>query len=173
MVIDADVLRSAGDDAATDPTSIQCRNLLTAILKICHRAAVDPRLIAEWDKHQSRFSSKWRVRMVEQDKVIMIEAHEQTALRTQCLNTHGQSEKKQNAILKDFHLVEIAVAADRIILSRDATMRDLLSAACERDDKMAEIMWVVPVDEDVIPWLEGGAMPRPDRFLIAFKNQAE
>jgi hypothetical protein len=53
LVIDASVARSSGDQGATYPTSVNCRDFLLAVLNICHQLVMTQDIKAEWDKHQS------------------------------------------------------------------------------------------------------------------------
>ncbi|MGA2881051.1 MAG: hypothetical protein ABSG13_19040 [Bryobacteraceae bacterium] len=57
---------------------------------------------------------------------------------------------------KDLHLIEAALATDKIVISLDARARAELSVQAA-----AEVMWIHPVDEGghVIYWLNKGAEP--------------
>jgi hypothetical protein len=169
IVVDTSVLRSAGGDAATFPTSKHCRDLLLAVLNICHKAVVGEALLTEWDKHQSRFARKWRLDMTKKKKIIRLHVPEQPGLRQQALAVHAISARDQDAILKDFHLAEAAIATDWIVVSLDTTVRDLLALACQEGDQLALILWVHPDDQDILEWLGSGAMPRPGKHLLDHK----
>ncbi len=60
---------------------------------------------------------------------------------------------------KDLHLVEAALATDKIVISLDDRARSELSVPAA-----AGVMWVHPVDEGghVIYWLNKGAEPRDE-----------
>jgi hypothetical protein len=68
-------------------------------------------LAAEWDRHQSLYAARWRAEMRTRNKVVDI--------------ADGQNEKLRNqlpmsrAILKDLHLIEAALATDKIVISLD------------------------------------------------------
>ena len=48
LVIDADVLHSAGGEEATHSTAKRCRDFLKAVLTICHRVVRTPDIDKEW-----------------------------------------------------------------------------------------------------------------------------
>lgn len=60
------------------------------------------------------------------------------------------------AVVKDLHLIEAALAADRIVISLDDNAR-----AFFRVDAAKEVVWVNPVDQGghAICWLRQGANP--------------
>ncbi len=123
LAIDASVLRSAG---AKDGHSSHCAALLTAVLEICHRVAFSSDLKTEWDRHQSRFSVKWRASMFARRKVVVVNAEErQTALLLQIDSQPGLSAPNRAALAKDMHLLALALAADRVILTGDLVLKTL------------------------------------------------
>ena len=78
----------------------------------------------------------------------------------------GTSE--QQGMLKDAHLIEAAVDADRRVISCDDTVRRLYRRVAPKVDDLREIVWVNPTKtagEKPIPWLRGGAPAEPRRML--------
>ena len=71
------------------------------------------------------------------------------------------------AIEKDAHLVEAALVHDRIVLSRDDRMRELLKQAASKVQELESIHWGNPVieDERILAWLKGGAKLEQHRKL--------
>ena len=68
---------------------------------------------------------------------------------------------------KDAHLIEAALKADQIVISRDEKVRSLFKAACLSIRALQSILWANPEieDEQVISWLEAGAKPEIVRAL--------
>jgi len=107
-----------------------------------------PPLRAEWKQHQSLFARAWLAEMTSKGKVEAIPHIENEQLRAEAPGTRSAQ--------KDLHLVEAALATDRIVISLDETARVELSVPAA-----AEVMWVHPVDEGghVVYWLNKGAEP--------------
>jgi hypothetical protein len=171
LVIDTNILVNAAyRNYENFPTSLQCRELLEAIFKICHKVALSPMLKAEWDSHDSLYAKQWRSRMAKRGKIILVDAVERPGIRQKVLARYEQAPVKQADCLKDFHLIEAAIEADRIIISLDSTARDLFAETCDDGDKLAEIMWVHPNEETILDWLEKGALPDPAKCLLLFRK---
>lgn len=123
LAIDASVLRSAG---SKEGHSSHCAALLTSILEICHRATFSSEIKAEWDKHQSRFSVKWRAAMVARKKMVAVSIQtRQDWLLEQIELTPGLSEPDRTALKKDAHMLASAMDADRVIVTGDQVLKNL------------------------------------------------
>jgi hypothetical protein len=146
LVIDASVASAAG--LTMKPTSRRCRELLKAVLRISHRVTMTPLLRAEWNNHQSLFAARWLSDMTSKAKVEAIADVRNEKLRAETPATVSAQ--------KDLHLIEAALATDKIVISLDDRARTELSVPAA-----AEVMWVHPVDEGrhVIYWLNKGAEP--------------
>ncbi|MBI4026476.1 MAG: hypothetical protein HY360_15935 [Verrucomicrobia bacterium] len=142
LVIDASVVQSAGE--TSHPVSSACRESLLAVLNICHRAAMTDAIQAEWNKHLSRFSRKWRRSMA---------AHQKPSERikpTQVkVNTAGLSDANRTTIEKDLCLVEAAIAADRVIVTRDDAIQQALAKTREGKRLLETITWLNPVRDGI------------------------
>jgi len=149
LVIDASVASAAG--STMKPTSRRCREFLKAVLRISHQAAMTPLLRAEWSNHQSLFAARWLADMTSKAKVEAIAHVRNEDLRAEAPGTVSAQ--------KDLHLVEAALATDKIVISLDNRARPELAVPAA-----AEVMWVHPVDEGghVIYWLKNGAEPVND-----------
>lgn len=154
LVIDASVAAAAGQTLV--PDSRRCREFLQAVLRISHRATMTPQLRAEWIKHQSLFAARWLAEMRSKRKVENFADVRNEELRADAPNTPSAQ--------KDLHLIEAALATDRIVISLDEPARVELSLK-----STAEVMWVNPVNEGghVIYWLNKGAEPVDDWKLRA------
>ena len=63
LVIDTDVARASGDEDATDPRAINCRDFLKEVRSQNHKVVMTRKISDEWKRHQSRFAFEWRVSM--------------------------------------------------------------------------------------------------------------
>lgn len=166
LVIDASVASASGDKAALHPAAAGCRDFLLAVLKICHRAVMTADVKREWDDHQSRFARRWRVEMRSKNKLFDLALGSSNKLRTKMERT-AVHKKDREAIRKDGHLIEAAIATDSIVVSLDETARRLFVEAANRVDALRGIVWVNPEnsDEASIDWLEKGAKVENKRRL--------
>lgn len=169
LVIDASIMRSAGGSSATDPVSKQCKDILEAILEAGHRPAVNNMLLTEWDKHQSQAARIWRFKMVNLRRIVHVSDDMNVPMRARILAVYTEASSKQDALSKDFHLIEIAIAADWTVMSRDDIMRDLLAGACDVEEKLTRIVWVNSDDPGIIEWLIAGAIPEDEKRLPHYK----
>lgn len=156
LVIDACVLRAAGEFDV--PSSLGCRLALDKIYKANHRAAVTPMLLGEWDKHQSNFARRWRIAMESFRRLDSVDATPMDSLR-QRISEGLRKKANQKAALKDVHLVEAALRADRSIVSQDGRARKLFDRVDGEPKMLDGIAWVDPVEHqaDAMAWLESGA----------------
>jgi hypothetical protein len=148
LVIDASILRAAGSEGATHPTSTCSRQLLLNILQICHRAILTDEIKAEWNAHQSRFAYTWRTQMYSQRKIIVNpQTRDCKTLRLAVERFSDVTMDQRMVAKKDFLLIEGALNGDNIILSVDDRSRNVycLMSAHVRD--FANIYWVNPVRE--------------------------
>jgi hypothetical protein len=107
-----------------------------------------PLLRDEWKRHQSLFARAWLAEMTSRAKVEAIADIRNEALRVEAPGTASAT--------KDLHLIEAALATDKIVISLDERARAELAVPAA-----AEVMWIHPVDEGgrVIYWLNKGAEP--------------
>jgi hypothetical protein len=166
LVVDANVARCCGGEGATHPTSKNCRDFLDAIRTICHQVVIAPDVAEEWRRHRSRFFQTWRVSMTARRKIVSLEVGEDHDLRAR-ISACASSPKDAEAMLKDCHLIEAALASDRIVISLDETARGLFSTAARRVRALKLVVWVNPdrSEEEPIDWLEGGAERESHRRL--------
>jgi hypothetical protein len=142
LVIDACVAQSAGE--TEHPVSSACRKFLIAVKEICHRAVLSEPLADEWKRHQSRFTRKWRVSMAARKKPVQIV----TTAEVQ-VDFAGLPDSVQRAVGKDRHLLEAAMAGDRIIVTLDEKLRNALRQLPKRIRWVKTIRWINPVVDGV------------------------
>lgn len=65
-------------------------------------------------------------------------------------------------MLKDAHLIEAALNADKIVISLDDEAKNNYSKITNNFKKLKSVVWVNPVKEGahVINWLQKGAKPK-------------
>ncbi len=107
-----------------------------------------PLLREEWNRHQSLFARAWLAEMTSKAKVEAVADVRNETLRAEAPKTVSAQ--------KDLHLIEAALATDRIVVSLDDRARTELSVP-----SASGVMWVQPVEEGghVIYWLNKGAEP--------------
>ncbi len=166
LVIDASVARSAGGEEAAFPTSKRCRDFLKATLAVCHSAVLTSEVNEEWKRHRSAFARGCLVSMMARKKVHRIGSAVNDSLRSK-IERVTASAKDREAMLKDFHLIEAAMATDRIVISLDKTVRRLFAVAARDVGELKSIAWVNPdqTEERPILWLGNGAKPDKKRLL--------
>ena len=164
LVIDASVARAAGGDSAEHSTSKSCRDLLAAVLNICHHAVFSQSIEDEWNKHQSIFARKWRSSMMARKKLHLIDVPEDIILRRKV----ERSDSGTEAMMKDIHLIEAALLSDKRIISLDDAARSNYAETSDRVKEIGGVIWVNPdmhEEEEVIQWLERGTTPDHSRRL--------
>ena len=173
LVIDADVARAASEKESINPRPGACRELLEVVRDTKHKVVRTQAIRAEWDKHQSIFTRRWLASMVARKQVCWINASADNQLRGD-IEKHALSEKKRDAMLKDTHLVEAAMQADKIILSMDETVRHCFGEITHKIRLSAPITWVNPCisEETPIAWLQHGAPLEKERFLGYHSNNS-
>lgn len=113
-------------------------------------------------------ATKWLRSMHAKKKIDKIEPDEllpHAGLRNKISGCAATS-KDRDAMMKDVHLVEAALATDKIIVSRDDTARELFSGASKNVGEIQKVIWVNPAEEsDPCSWLEKGASAEDRRML--------
>lgn len=169
LVIDASIARSAGPPHSNHPTSSNCRNFLENVLVICHRIAMTPEIRREWDEHQSRFAREWLRRMIAKRKLCPLKNLVSDKRLWTTLENIAQTDQQRAQIVKDIHLLEAALASDKIVISLDEnTAHKFFDKAAQTIIELQKITWVNPdriEEEEPISWLKNGAKPDKNRLL--------
>ena len=147
VVVDASVVRSAGE--SEHPVSAACRNCLLAIRDICHRVVLTAPIREEWKRHMSRFSRKWRRPMAARRKPA-----EDIVPACVEIGTDSLTDAERRVVEKDRPLLEAALAADGVIVSRDSEFRAALARTPQGARLLDRITWIEPV-HDGVQALEG------------------
>ena len=166
LVIDTDIASSAGGENAQDTRSKQCRDVLMIVRNTGHAVVVTEMISEEWRKHQSSFTRTWLRSMYAKRKVCQLDISADEELRGK-LEQVVAEEKRRNAMLKDVHLVEAALEADKTVISMDETVRSYFQEVTPKVVVFKQIMWVNPSkdDERCLEWLQNGAERERERML--------
>jgi hypothetical protein len=166
LVIDASIAKAAGTTEA--PTSQLSRDFLCAVLGICHKVVMTPDISKEWQKHQTKFAKIWLRQMIAKKKLSHVTIADSTSSQLRAaIQESGQTPSQVKAMLKDVHLLEAALATDKMVASADETVRKLFSHLAGQVASVKQIMWVNPShsEEAVIDWLKNGARVENPRLL--------
>lgn len=173
LVIDTSIARSAGGELARDIDSLRCRVFLTAVIDNKHGIIMTDAIHDEWRKHQSNFARAWLLSMQARRLVHRVVVPNDDKLREKIEQAAAHQknpdtvEKNRDAMMKDKLLIEAALLADKIVASRDETVRQCFHEATSTIVILKQITWVNPCkdDEKVIEWLERGAEREKKRCL--------
>jgi hypothetical protein len=166
LVIDASVAAAAGETMA--PTSKRCRDFLLTLRQETNcRVVVPPPLKDEWDAHRSGFARTWLANMAQRGRVISDQVEQSEKMRRKIESVAATRKKEADALLKDFHLIEAAIANDRTVVSLDEAVRKLFRAAAQDVAAIKKVVWVNPVKpaEEAVEWLMAGAKAEAVRML--------
>jgi hypothetical protein len=166
LVIDANIAHSAGPEGATHPTARQCRDVLDAVEQHGYCVASTAALREEWRRHRSGHWRRWFVKMMAQRRVKSLTVEPDEALRRKLDDCAG-NEGEREAMRKDYHLLEAALAADDRILSCEDRVRRHYANACRTVGEIRHLVWVNPTNaaDNALPWLEAGAPLEAPRRL--------
>lgn len=167
LVIDTDIARAAGGGIIQREPSKSCRVFMDTLLADTkHKVVLTRTIQEEWNKHQSLATLSWRATMIAQKRVCLIRAPVDHELR-QKVEQCASSDNKRKAMLKDFHLVEAAYQADKIVISMDETVRQCFREVTHKIRPLAFIVWVNPCisEETPVDWLKNGAELERERLL--------
>jgi hypothetical protein len=155
-VIDASIAGAAGNRDANP--SRPCTAALNAVFDTLHRLAMSGTLLEEWKHHQSRFARGWLRSMYARRLVDELDIVDDVTFRGRI--EHAASDVDIAAILlKDAHLIELALASEERILSLDDTARRHFHQAAQEIRELRRLCWANPAvaDEQTVEWLLAGA----------------
>ncbi len=166
IVIDADILRSAGLARSDSETAVACRSFLECVKESRHYVTLSPEILAEWRRHTSVYAATWLVEMRSRRRIHFVEPEGDGGCRVQ-LEELVADEYQMHRMDKDMHLVEAALISDRLIASRDESVRsDFRMFACDIR-ALSTLTWVNPCvpEDEAMDWLKAGAPSERHRFL--------
>jgi predicted nucleic acid-binding protein len=160
LVIDTSVARSAGGENAVHPEAKDCRDFLLAVLSMGHIIVVNPEMKAELKKHESNFFRKWQATMVAKRKFIYVDEEDKdfSDIKVQ-IESLAKSYEDREAMEKDCFLLELALLYNKIVVSKDETVRELFRQVSAQVKEIRVVNWINPIkpEETPIAWLKEGA----------------
>lgn len=171
LVIDSDVASSASE--TSNPRSINCRQALDKILELQYGLVLTADLQEEWGRHRSRYFRRWLTKMF--GSKLQVPLKDDIVINQKLranLSSNAKSESDAEAMLKDVHLLEAALASDETILSMNSSDRDRFKAICEQIALIQNIIWVNPNEpaEKCSDWLDNGA-PDDDFRKLGYRDE--
>ena len=123
LVVDTNIFRGASppyEDGTNPKLPNHCRKILEAILDICHKVAFTDQSDVEWQKHvKNPYTFLWMGNMRRRDKVKRLDNHSKD-FSNLLLNVKENIDLTRfTPIEKDAFLFDLALASDKIILSKD------------------------------------------------------
>lgn len=166
LVVDANVAaccseQHVGSGNVQIDKSIEVLTVLRDDKRFC--IAFSAPLQNEWFRHPAPWSRKWLYTMTASGRVRAIDPPNIDHLRRSI--SALQAKNKREAADKDAHLIELALAADRRILSHDNESRRIFAEFVGLVAKMDRIQWAAPTEERCVDWLSRGA-PEEDCFKL-------
>jgi hypothetical protein len=172
IVVDASVAWACNDPdvAGVDPNT--CAAFLRELRAMQHRAVMSPDLEQEWTspppamRQPSSFGARWLAGMLARGLVDYRRNVANIEFRYRL--EQATAEAAVRRILRDdVHLIEAAMATDRLVASLDEQVRWHLRRACRTATELSGIIWVNPdrPEETPIAWLRTGARAERRRML--------
>jgi hypothetical protein len=166
LVIDACVVGQAGSDQSQDPRSSSCHRFLLTVYESGHRIALSRTLRDEWKRHLSPRARSWLHQMYGSKQVEIRMVDDDVSLH-KSVESCAANESERRAMLKDVHIIELALSTDRLIASCEGASRKLFQKAARRIVRIGTVAWVDPTieAEQPITWLLAGAPSEEHRLL--------
>ncbi|MFD2466005.1 hypothetical protein [Amycolatopsis silviterrae] len=116
-----------------------------------------PELQAEWEKHATRFMTRWLTNMEQRCRVRRERDRRIADLRESIVKFVTQEEKRE-VILKDVHITEAAIFFQVAVFSFDDTQRRVLSELHVHYERLGGVQWFNPESDGQpsLEWLRGG-----------------
>ena len=156
LVVDTNVARSAG--LSVHPTSDTCRRVLETMIEGQHYVVLSATQFVEWQKHQSGYSKRWLVQMKAKKRWHVLAPEPDSGLIARAKKIACTEEVRQE-ILKDVHLLENALATDKVVLSMETNVFRLFNEHKKALKVPQPVAWVNPTDDigGCVAWIADGA----------------
>ena len=167
LVIDANIMRSAGGEETESQTSLNCTDCLDLIKERKYKIALSEILLNEWDKHFSSHSANWFKERNDKGKVEMYENIENEELREKIAEA-AEGEDIEKILMKDVHLLELALKTDRKILSLEKQCLKHFKEIVPKVKKISKIFWSNPdkPGDKTLEWLKKMTTETDFEFLM-------
>ena len=164
LVIDANIAHSAG--AGEVPASRYSRASLETVLDGDYIAVLNPTLREELKNHCSKSFQIWWRSMAAQKRIEDKEGKEFAHHLDKACACLDQDTWK-DALRKDSHLVQSALASDHTIISNEKNLPRFVTIACSRVQLLSTLHYANPAVEGnaCILWIKAGAEKDADRRI--------
>jgi hypothetical protein len=163
LVIDANIAGAAGVSEAA--TSFRSRVFLQAVRDVSHRVVITPAINAEWKEHMSQWTAEWFTAMTSRKKVERIVVEQDQQLRA-CIRAAGFGTRQVLEVEKDAHLVEAALATDRVVCSLEVHAPRNFRRVAESHGPIRNLTWA---DINLEPWVIADWLRRGARAKRAWQ----
>jgi 23S rRNA A2030 N6-methylase RlmJ len=121
----------------------------------------------EWQAEESTFARQWRLSMINLNKLRPVSGETSPELRER-IGRYSEDQNVVEIMIKDAHLIEAAIATDRLIASLDRNARGHFRRLAAALNPLRRIVWVDPSieKERAVDWLEKGAPDQSHRRLL-------
>jgi hypothetical protein len=139
-----------------------------------HSIILTETLSDEWNRHQSRFTTKWLRGIFAARKVIEQEMPPNEDFRKH-VSRMASNTKSAEIMLKDCHLIEAALATEHRVVSIDDEARHHFRQVASRVKPLQGVCWVNPAvaDERPLEWLRRNAPLDRHRLLGAVADAGD
>lgn len=155
IVVDASVARAAGRGGGGPPAP-DCVAALDAITRAGLGAAMSRELREEWNKHAGLYATQWLKNLVARGRFRFDPDPKWHMLNVMLSAASDLPGNQPTEVAKDSHLVTLAMATDRRVLSGDRAQASLLGRIVHLVPDLSQLHWVHPSDMTKL-WLETGA----------------
>lgn len=164
IVIDADIARAASPSKS--PVPGRCFDFLVTLRECKHKVVFSDELWQEWLGNRSGHAWRWMRTMRARKLVDRIPDPRDPFLREK-IGRFAETTADLEVMNKDVHLLEAALATDRIVTSKDDQAQECFEEMCHGIGEIREVVWANPVSENDAckGWLKRGAPPDPQRQL--------
>jgi hypothetical protein len=145
-VIDASIAGGAGKP--TTQRSLNCMALLDRILKGGHFFVLNQVLRSEWKDHASKFARSWLRQMHGRKRLRVVKVLAHSALR-KALAKAAINEAEMAGIEKDLHLLELALAHDKLLVTLEVRLPNYLKADRGLAIFHAQLRWIGANPEEI------------------------
>lgn len=175
IVIDANLTYASGNlkfNPMLDPVGAgapdRSRQCLQAVFDEGHVSVFGRKLYGEWSRHakQGSYARDWLNRMTRKGRIVLEDGDSFARLADPacaCLASDGE----RNALKKDFHLLQSALATGQLIVSGEVSLQRIVTEACGEVQELASLYYGNPICEgDACRlWIKAGAEKDADRRI--------
>lgn len=157
IVVDTSVARACGKGNLTSNSPApECIRALVAISEGALSTAMSKALKDEWKEHAGEYAKRWLSNMIARKRFVSNNAEWVGEPEFEAAAS-DLPPKEHREVLKDSHLVSLAMCTGRRVLSLDEAQRLLLKRVAVRVRTLCQLHWANPTRDRVENWLRDGA----------------